>query len=355
MRRGVAFVDASLLLLGLANLLVPIASVEMVPPARADAAALAACAVRADAGCQPTYNHRRPMSGSMRVAYLKKSFEAYSNRCISPVVTAWRLTNNSLVPPTPLPSLPVPRSFAGDGTPRGITEWRYVPSVLERALRRSGGAGSADQPVGCLVYAFGVQRADEFSDFYAGQGCSVFAFDPTVNHPREWRPNITFYPWGLASSDDASRERMDVPSYGKVTGSLYTFGQILAMLGHDRPSVTIAAVKLDCEGCEYAALRDLYCLGRAAPRILSFSIEFHMRVEQRLVTPSDVERIRYAGLFLRHRAHPYATFQFGTHVGMLAGYRGSPAFVYPELVAAGVPWLSPCCYMYGFVLRALES
>ena len=211
MRRGVAFVDASLLLLGLANLLVPIASVEMVPPARADAAALAACAVRADAGCQPTYNHRRPMSGSMRVAYLKDSFEAYSNRCISPVVTAWRLTNNSLVPPTPLPSLPVPRSFAGDGTPRGITEWRYVPSVLERALRRSGGAGSADQPVGCLVYAFGVQRADEFSDFYAGQGCSVFAFDPTVNHQRSDEPREAVVAGGVAGPARAEFKLVQPP------------------------------------------------------------------------------------------------------------------------------------------------
>ena len=95
-------------------------------------------------------------------------------------------------------------------------------------------------------------------------------------------------------------------------------------------------------------------MGRSAPTILSLSVEFHLRVEQRLVTPSDVERIRYAGLFLRQRARPYASFQFQTHVGILAGYRGGPSFVHPELVAAGLHWLLPCCYMYGFVLADLE-
>ena len=116
--------------------------------------------------------------------------------------------------------------------------------------------------------------------------------------------------------------------------------------------MTISAMKLDCEGCEYAAFRDLYCMDeRAQPAIFSLSVEFHFRVEQRMVTAADVERIRYVGLFL-HR-HSYASFQFDRHMGILVNYRGGPAYVHPELVAAGVDWIN-CCYLHGFVREELE-
>ena len=38
----------------------------------------------------------------------------------------------------------------------------------------------------------------------ASLGCQVFAFDPTVNHPTEWKPNVKFFPWGIRNSAEAS-------------------------------------------------------------------------------------------------------------------------------------------------------
>ena len=131
------------------------------------------------------------------------------------------------------------------------------------------------------MYSFGVQHADEFTDFYAAQGCQVFAFDPTVNHSTSWKPNVTFYPWGLRSRD--SRESMEASSlgqYGRVFGELLSLPEIMARMGHQRGQ-RITALKLDCEGCEFKTFEDLYCLGEQGPKILSVSMELHFWVAHR--------------------------------------------------------------------------
>jgi hypothetical protein len=91
-----------------------------------------------------------------------------------------------------------------------------------------------------------------FTNFYASQGCDVYAFDPTVSyyssraHTSGTRHNgVTFYSWGLLSTE-AGYPYEEASSlghlYGSVRGQLYSLPQIVTMLGHT--GHTIAALKL---------------------------------------------------------------------------------------------------------------
>ena len=170
--------------------------------------------------------------------------------------------------------------------------------------------------------------------------------------------------------------------YGALSGKLYTLPQIVTMLGHR--GRTITALKLDCEGCEFAAFRDLWCQERlqAAKRgsvqatpassdayaspppalpmapvaiipIASVVLEAHLMYSQilpRLGTSADVERIRYLGLWLHD--HAYTSFQYHTHKGSAHGYRGGVRSVPPDLEAAGIA-PETCCYLMGIVREDL--
>lgn len=290
----------------------------------------------------------------MREAHIVERQRTLAQHCLTPIRTALLISNGTLAPPAiAAASAPMPIvGFAGTGRRSGgkVSEWRYVPAAIERH------SSSIDR---CVVYSFGIADNDEFSNYYASQGCHVFAFDPTVEHPREWKPNITFFPWGLLSGgDDAAHEEFGhIGLYGSVSGELFALPEIMRRLGHvaERQAggapMRLAALKLDCEGCEYEAFRQLYCwdtdaLG-AAPLIDTISVEFHMLMEMRVVTSADVERIRFAALYLRSR-HNYSRYQFHTKPGMLAGYRGGARWVHPDLEAVGFSF-AVCCYVYGFV------
>lgn len=293
------------------------------------------------------YMSAAPLVGKARTAHLEAMRAKYLSLCPTPISTAVAIVNNKLVIPTRLPHAAMPARFKGDAG----SEWRYAPAALEasRALRG-----------GCLVYAFGTQHADEFTDFWAAQtGCQVFAFDPTVTYYKALpHPAITFHPWGLTSVDSANDARSELASighYGKVSGTLLTLREIVARLGHQ--GRTLTALKLDCEGCEWTTIRDMYCQadaasdGGAIPRVLSLNIEFHLSLTFRMTTAADVERIRYVGLYLRG----WRSFQFKGHMpfrGMVKGYRGGAHFMHPDLNAAGVPW-DVCCYVAGYVNERL--
>lgn len=91
-------------------------------------------------------------------------------------------------------------------------------------------------------------------------------------------------------------------------------------------------------------------VGSFAPRIVSISIEFHFWVAHRMQYSDDIERIRYAGLWLRRMA--YKSFSYHIHNGVIMPWRGEHARVHPDLTAAGMP-RHVCCYMYGFVREDL--
>lgn len=154
---------------------------------------------------------------------------------------------------------------------------------------------------GCLVYSFGVADHDGYTEEMAQRGCQVFAMDPTVKHPTNWMPNVQFYPWGLANrakDNQTSIKTWSHPIYGTITGSFYTLPEIVHKLGHTQQTIT--ALKLDCEGCEFAAFRELWQQSSSTNvRIRQIDVEFHFASTLGMVDANDVARMYYAHVWLK--------------------------------------------------------
>lgn len=345
-------------------------------PAQLTAIQLETCLAAAERHCRVMFQHKGRLTDDVpgylfrnslhfpaRNVHMLWANSKYRTGCITAVATAKALVNDSLQERTTLEHQPIPVKYAGDAG----SEWRYVPGAVPRNRTHAHNQ--------CLVYAFGVQHSDEFTNFYSAQGCEVFAFDPTVTHYAvtyhthgKRRYGVTFLSWGLTSTEATYpyKEASSMgPQYGSVVGALYSLPQIVSMLGHR--GRTITALKLDCEGCEFAAFRDLWCeeqlsKGEGAPfppmpviQITSVVVEAHLLYSEgmpRLATSADVERIRYLGLWLHQ--HSYKSFQYAMHVGFTLGYRGGVRTVPPDLEAAGIP-NDVCCYLIGFVREDLVA
>jgi len=219
----------------------------------------------------------------------------------------------------------------------GDSEWYVHDGLIQRALQ---------SPDGCLVYSFGVAESDVYTEFMAQLGCQVFAMDPTVQHPTNWMPRVTFYPWGLANTasssitDDNSptSKNWSHPIYGTITGSLFSLPEIIRRLGHD-DGRTITAVKFDCEGCEFAAFEDLVNIPN---KILMIDTEYHFASTLGMVDANDVARMYYAHLYL-HRNKCQLVRQ-KRH----AGFEQDQDKVPQLLTDAGVPGQS-CCYEMAYI------
>ena len=119
------------------------------------------CPARIYALCEqadfPRGERPLPVWGSKKYAAYHDYFDEWEERCATPVRTAARLANNTLVAPSSFPVQKVPSRYAGDGQRPGHTEWYFQPAIRDQAVR------SRD---GCLVYSFGVQHNDEFTNFW---------------------------------------------------------------------------------------------------------------------------------------------------------------------------------------------
>ncbi|KAL3934442.1 MAG: hypothetical protein SGBAC_009845 [Bacillariaceae sp.] len=213
------------------------------------------------------------------------------------------------------------------------SEWYVDLETIDAALQ------SGD---GCIVYSFGIGKEDLYTDYMAEKGCHVYAFDPTQIHPRYWKPNVEFFSWGIRNSEGTPNVGWSHPKYGHLIGSLFSLPEIVAKLGHQ--DMAIAALKFDCEGCEYGAFQDIVDYerksGQRFNRIGSLSTEFHFAVTLGMETLLDVANIKYAGAFLQSQDC------------RVIHYRPNKGFkkdrtVYAHLVKNGVQD-GVCCYEYGF-------
>jgi hypothetical protein len=121
-------------------------------------------------------------------------------------------------------------------TKKVVAEWNICWTSIERHLATGR----------CTVYSFGIAQDDPFTNYMAEAGCRVFAFDPAQNHPRNYKPNVTFFQYGLVSGirDENSYEHI---GWGKTDSAQYkTLLEIQQELGHT--DTTISALKIDCEG-----------------------------------------------------------------------------------------------------------
>jgi len=199
-------------------------------------------------------------------------------------------------------------------------------------------------PSPCVVYDFGIANEWEFSDSMADQhGCRVHSFDPSDGHVQQhWahqHENVTFHFLGLSGESQISNGNSWTDSlhqYGSVIGPLKRLDVIKASLGHG----AIDVLKIDCEGCEWAALAAVVehaPEALACVRVLLLELHFAKRFQ------GSNNSLEQAGELYHHlRSTGWKTF-FSVQRGW------GPDEKEQELLS----WLQAggdsCCYNVGFV------
>lgn len=117
----------------------------------------------------------------------------------------------------------------------------------------------------CLVYSVGSNYETSFEESVRklSSTCEIHTFDPTINVSKlevvARTHNFTVHPWGLAASTSFPYK---------------TLSTILSDLGHANRTIDI--LKVDCEGCEHAAMSEISkACTQGAVRIGQFLIEMH--------------------------------------------------------------------------------
>ena len=104
---------------------------------------------------------------------------------------------------------------------------------------------------GCLVYSVGSSDMFDFEIAVKKHlGCETHTFDPTVTnfHGGEY---ATFHKWGLGVDGHSSNKR-SIDFEEKSLSTIYE------ALGHQGRRINI--LKIDCEGCEWEAMKDIFSL-----------------------------------------------------------------------------------------------
>ena len=108
----------------------------------------------------------------------------------------------------------------------------------------------------CLVYSVGSNNDIRFEKAVHTymKGCDIHTFDPTLSDkPFVGGDVATFHPWGLGS--DGGKEGNTMHKR-KNDGERMSFQTIFHNLGHTNRTLDI--LKIDCQGCEYAAMIPLF-------------------------------------------------------------------------------------------------
>ena len=114
----------------------------------------------------------------------------------------------------------------------------------------------------CLIYSFGIKDDWSFEDIMDRIGCTVFAFDPTVDFPIKRGNQITFEKIGLTAKTDENN-------------NLYSLSDILKRNNHTNKKISF--LKMDIEGHEKAGLPAWYESG-ALENVQQFGFEYHLKV-----------------------------------------------------------------------------
>lgn len=131
-------------------------------------------------------------------------------------------------------------------------------------------------PPSCLVYSIGSNNDIRFEKavhtHMGGGNCEVHTFDPTLDDTAFIGADYaTFHSWGLGT--DGGREGQTMHGR-RNTGSRKSFETVMRDLGHVNRTIDI--LKIDCQGCEYAAMPPLFeliAIGKA--NVNQILIELH--------------------------------------------------------------------------------
>ena len=113
----------------------------------------------------------------------------------------------------------------------------------------------------CVIFSFGILNDWTFEDMMDNLGCSVYAFDPTVDFPSKRGKNITFEKLGVAAKTDEEK-LMD------------TLSNILKKYGHE--NTKISYLKIDIEESELTGL-PVWLLSGALKNIEQIAVEIHLK------------------------------------------------------------------------------
>lgn len=138
----------------------------------------------------------------------------------------------------------------------------------------------------CLVYSFGINDSTEWEEKIAKDfGCDVFAFDPTSNFPKDVAAGVTFHKYGLQGAGVDVSQTHSVNYEALDPSKLKTLGDLVKLMGHEDRTIDI--LRMDCEGCEWGALKELACSG-ASQLVKQLMIELHFQKNLGLSTDDDV-------------------------------------------------------------------
>jgi len=119
----------------------------------------------------------------------------------------------------------------------------------------------------CIVYSIGINNEWSFDDAMEKYGCTVYAFDPSMNNTQDQfnrSSRIHFFKIGLGAQDETN-----------VKGwKIMTLGSIRELLGHqDR---VIDYLKIDIEFGEWDVLPEVMKSGELLAKVRQMGLEIHL-------------------------------------------------------------------------------
>ena len=105
----------------------------------------------------------------------------------------------------------------------------------------------------CVVYSFGVRTDWSFDSAIARLGCTVHAFDPSVDHPEQLAPGVHFHPVGLSGQDGTLN---GVPLSRENVRSTWNM-RSLSSLAKELQHTQVDLLKIDIEGAEWDVLEQV--------------------------------------------------------------------------------------------------
>mmetsp|Transcript_18744 Transcript_18744/g.40408 ORF Transcript_18744/g.40408 Transcript_18744/m.40408 type:complete len:292 (+) Transcript_18744:141-1016(+) len=199
---------------------------------------------------------------------------------------------------------------------------------------------------GCTVVSVGIGDAWELEDKLASRGCSVDAFDPTIelrgrheDHARRseairfhftglgplHRENLTTHAFG-------HRMRNATRKYGRLEmNNMLPLDTIIEQTANRLPRRRIDLLTIDCEGCEWDVFEDLAMRSPGALMLVD-----QLRIELHMVSRFGLMAWTQFDTLMRHLLidHGFRIFRSDFHRGTAGALRGSS--VPWQLTAAGL-------------------